>query len=313
MDLHLDLLLLLLHLEGGGQGGHGIGSGIGTGIGAGIAGIADINGWRVAGGSGCSGGGGSDGCRGGCGVGHGLGLGCATGRTCELCGLRIRLLGLLLLLLLGLLIQIETHILTVSSTPVDLDGGLGGLLLAQLLTVRIQLGHAIGAQVHLDHERLHDAFVLHRLGGQDDGEQLAGRDAAQVEVARQPLHDALELELRVLVRMILQLAHLVLGPRQHRLELADLRRLQLAAHDHLDHRLGQVQELRALEQRVRLALHERQYHVDQLGGGCVAPVVVLQRDQHRTDDLNSQELLAVVEAGLQQLRQVVVLGGAKEA
>jgi len=199
------------------------------------------------------------------------------------CGIRIRLLIKLLLkvLLLLLLLQIETHILTVSSTPVDLDGGLGGLLLAQLLTVRIQLGHPICAQIHLHHQRLHDAFVFHRLGGQDNGEQFAGRDSAQVQIPRQPLHNALELELGVLVGMVLQFAHLVLGPRQHRFEFPDLRRLQLPAHDHLDHRFGEMQELRALEQRVRLALHERQDHVDQLGGGCVAPVVVLQRDEHR--------------------------------
>lgn len=146
----------------------------------------------------------------------------------------------------------------------DLHVGLGGLLLSQLLTVRIQLGHSIGAEIHLHHERLHDPFVFHRLRWQHYGEQFAGRDAAQVQVARQSLHDALELELRILVGMILQFGHLVLGPGQHRLEFAYLRRLQLTAHYHLHHRLGQIEELRAFEQRVRLALHERQYHVDQL-------------------------------------------------
>lgn len=155
------------------------------------------------------------------------------------CGIRIRLLIMLLVLLLLLLvIQIETHILTVSSTPVDLDGGLGGLLLAQLLTIRIQLGHPVGPQIHLHHERLHDAFVLHRFGGQDDGEQFAGRDPAQIQITRQPLHNAFELELGVLVRMIFQFAHLVLGPRQHCLKLSYLGRLQLPAHDHLHHRFG---------------------------------------------------------------------------
>lgn len=50
---------------------------------------------------------------------------------------------------------------------------------------------------------------------------------------------------------------------------------------------------------MRFVLDKGEYHVDQLGGGRVAPVVVLQRNQHRADNLDAQELFAMMKASLQ--------------
>lgn len=137
-------------------------------------------------------------------------------------------------------------------------------------------------------------------------DELLGRYPVQFQVSAESLHDALELDLRVdLAR--LPVLDPVLRPLEHRLELLDLAHLQSPAHDHLNHRLAQREEVRILEQLVSSGLDEREDHVDQLRGGRVSPTVVLQRAQHHAHDLDPQELLRVVETRLQKLRQVVVL------
>ena len=60
-------------------------------------------------------------------------------------------------------------------------------------------------------------------------------------------------------------------------------------------------------------LNEGEDHVDKLRGRAVPPVVGLQRPQHLTGDLCPDELFGVVETGLDQVGQIVVLGGADEA
>ena len=49
--------------------------------------------------------------------------------------------------------------------------------------------------------------------------------------------------------------------------------------------------------------YEGENHVDELEGGAVAPVVALQRGQHLAGDLRPDELLGVVETGLQHSQQ----------
>lgn len=61
---------------------------------------------------------------------------------------------------------------------------------------------------------------------------------------------------------------------------------------------------------MRSGFGEDDDHVDEFGGGCVAPVVVLQGVQHRAHEFRAQELLGMVEAGLEQIGKVVMLGGA---
>lgn len=107
--------------------------------------------------------------------------------------------------------------------------------------------------------------------------------------------------------------HLVLRPRQHRLEFAHFRYLQVSAHDHLHHALAEAEKVWCLKQGICSGLHESQNHINKLGCWRIAPIVVLQRHEHGADDVDAQELLGVVEAGLQQLGQVVVLGGANQA
>ena len=68
-----------------------------------------------------------------------------------------------------------------------------------------------------------------------------------------------------------------------------------------------------VEDGERPRLDEGQDHVDELRGGGVPPVVVLQAVEHLAADVDADELLGVVEAGLQQLGQVVVLRRADEA
>lgn len=201
--------------------------------------------------------------------------------------------------------QLQSHI----------DAVAGLLLHALLELLQVVLLQPEHARVRLVHQRLQYALVLHRLGRQHDLDQLLRRDLLQLQVARQPLHDAAEL-LAVGGRRrcgALPLGHPVVGPRQHRLELADLCAAEVAAHDHLHHGLAEAEEVRPRQHRHRAELRVRDDHVHQLGGGRVAPVVVLQRDQHRTDDLRAEALFRMVEAGLQQLGQIVVLGGADQA
>ena len=62
--------------------------------------------------------------------------------------------------------------------------------------------------------------------------------------------------------------------------LVDFLDFQVSVHDELNHRLRELQELRAVEDGQGPRLDEGQDHVDQLRGGAIPPVVVLQRVQH---------------------------------
>lgn len=141
--------------------------------------------------------------------------------------------------------------------------------------------------------------------------ELLRRYPVKLEIAAQSLHDTLELDIGVDVRGLGLNA--VFRPAEHRLELLDLDDLEAAAHDQLHHGFAEGEEVRILEELEGSRLDERHDHVDELGGRGVAPVVVLEGAQHHAHDLDAQELLRVVEAGLQQLRQVVVLGCADQA
>lgn len=171
--------------------------------------------------------------------------------------------------------------------------------------------NSIHSRIRLIHERLQYPLVLNCFRRQNNFDELLRRNAMELQVPRQALHNAAEFHFGVGFRRHF-LFDFVLGPGQHGLKLPNFGNLQIPAHYHLHHALAEVQEVGHVEQCVRLGLDECQYHVDQLGRGRVAPVVVLERYQHSAHHVDAQELLRVVEARLQQLGQVVMLGSANK-
>lgn len=99
----------------------------------------------------------------------------------------------------------------------------------------------------------------------------------------------------------------MLRPRQHRLKFTDFRYLQVSAHYHLNHALAELEEVLRLKQGEAPGFDEGEYHVDQLGGRRVPPIVILKRHQHGTNNVDPEKLFGMMEARLQQLRQVIVL------
>ena len=67
---------------------------------------------------------------------------------------------------------------------------------------------------------------------------------------------------------------------QREFVLVDLLDFKVSVHDQLDHRLGEFQKVLGVKDGQGPRLDEVQDHVDQLRGGAVAPVVVLQGVQH---------------------------------
>ena len=67
---------------------------------------------------------------------------------------------------------------------------------------------------------------------------------------------------------------------QREFVLVDLLDFKVSVHDQLDHRLGEFQKVLGVKDGQGPRLDEGQDHVDQLRGGAVAPVVVLQGVQH---------------------------------
>lgn len=102
-------------------------------------------------------------------------------------------------------------------------------------------------------------------------------------------------------------------PSQHNLELVNFWDVKLSANNGLKHGFGQFQELLPVEEGDCPGVDELENHVDEFGGGGVAPVVVLKYVQHGTHHRKSKVLFGMMEAGLHQFGQVVVLGGADEA
>lgn len=107
--------------------------------------------------------------------------------------------------------------------------------------------------------------------------------------------------------------HFILRPRQHRFELPDLRYLEVAAHDHLHHALAEIEKVFGYEKRISSRLDKGQYHIDEFTCWRVSPVVILQWDEHGTDDFDTKKLFGMMEARLKQLRKVVVLGSTDES